>query len=96
MAVATPEPRPVRVGESSGARERLVPRAPEIDARAPYRRFPNDQRVEFGDNPARVGTPRHRRYESYKSATTIGGARRLGATSQDISQDIQSGALKLL
>ena len=56
----------------------------------------NDQRVEYGDDPARVGTPRYRRYENYKGATTIGAARRLGATSQDISLDIQAGALRRL
>ena len=71
-------------------------RAIEIDARAPYRKFPNEQRVVYGANPARVNTPRYRRYENYSDASTIGGARRLGATSQDISQDIQAGALRLL
>ena len=64
--------------------------------RALYRRFPNDRKVEYGDNPARVATPSYRRYENYKGATTIGAARRLGATSQDISLDIQAGALRLL
>ena len=80
---------------SSGPVERQ-PRALEVDPRAPYRRFPNDQRVRFGDNPARPGGARWRRYEKYREATTIGGVRRLGGTSQDISLDIQSGALKLL
>ena len=32
----------------------------------------------------------------YKAATDIGGARRLGATSQDISMDVAAGALVLL
>ena len=91
--------RPVQVSMGGGAssstdpapRERQ-PRTIEIDPRAPYRRFPNEQRVEYGANPARVNTPRHRRFEAYKVATTIGAARRLGAT----SQDIQAGALRLL
>jgi hypothetical protein len=52
--------------------------------------------VEYGANPARVNTPRHRRYENYKEATTIGAARRLGSTNQDISLDIQVWALRLL
>jgi hypothetical protein len=96
-AEPVPVARPVQVGgaSSSGPAERQ-PRAPEIDPRAPYRKFPNDQKVEYGDNPARATTPRHRRYEKYRMATTIGQARRLGATSQDISLDIQNGALKLL
>ena len=96
-----PEPRasrPVQVGgasSSSGPAERQ-PRALEIDPRAPYRRFPNEQRVRFEDNPGRPGGPRWARFEKYKMATTIGGARRLGATSQDISMDVAAGALVLL
>ena len=92
------EARPVQVGGASSSndpRERPE-RTLKIDRRAPYRRFPNEQRVEYGANPARVNTPRYRRFENYKEATTIGGARRLGATSQDISSDIQAGALRLL
>ena len=98
-----PEPRPiiarpVQVGgaSSSGEPAERQPRTIEVDPRAPYRRFPTEQKVEYGENPARVGTPRYRRYENYKAATDIGGARRLGATSQDISMDIKVGALKLL
>ena len=92
--------RPAQVGGASSssdpAPKERQPRAIEIDPRAPYRRFPNDQKVANGANPARANTPRYRRYESYKGATTIGGARRLGATSQDISLDIQAGLLRLL
>ena len=102
-AAPEPRPRPVQVGGSSSSlqggasppRERAE-RALEIDTRAPYRRFPNDQRVRFGDNPARPGGARWRRYEKYKEATTIGGVRRLGGTSQDISLDVAAGALVLL
>ena len=54
------------------------------------------KKVEYGENPARANTPRHRRYEKHRVATTIGAARRLGATSQDISMDVAVGALKLL
>ena len=103
LPAAAPEPRPAQVGgasssSSSGPAESGVrqPRALEVDARAPYRKFPNEQRVRFEDNPGRPGGPRWVRFEKYKVATTIGGARRLGATSQDISLDIQSGALVLL
>ena len=87
--------RPVQVGgaSSSGGPEQRAERAVKVDAGAPYRKFPNEQRVVYGANPAGVNTPRHRRYESYSDASTIGGARRLGATSQDISLDIQAGTL---
>ena len=50
--------------------------------------------IDFGPNPARKGTPRFARFEKYKEANTIGGARRLGATSQDISLDIASAAMR--
>ena len=81
---------------SSGPAGERQPRALEMDPRAPYRRFPNDQRVRFGDNPGRPGGPRWVRFEKYKEASTIGGARRLGATSQDLSMDVAAGALVLL
>jgi hypothetical protein len=66
-AAPEPRPRPVQVGGSSSSlqggaappRERAE-RALEIDTRAPYRRFPNDQRVRVGDNPARPGGARWR------------------------------------
>ncbi len=103
LPAAPPEPRPARPMQVGGAssssappREERQPRALEVDPRAPYRRFPNDQRVRYGANPARAGTPRHMRYEAYKVATTVGGARMLGASSQDISMDVAAGALVLL
>ena len=97
-------PRPVQVGGAStssaappsSGRERAE-RALELDPRAPYRRFPNEQKVRYKEaNPARAGTMRHARYEAYKTATTIGEARRLKATSLDISLDVQRGSLTLL
>lgn len=89
-------PRPVQEGAASSSTDR-APRAIEVDPRAPYRRFPNDTRVEYSsENPARVDTPRNRRYRTYSVANTIGMARRLGASSQDISLDLQAGALRLL
>ena len=104
LPTAAPKPRPARpvqivgASSSSGPAESGVrqPRALEVDPRAPYRRFQNDQRVRYGANPARAGTLRHMRYEAYKVATTVGGARRLGATSQDISMDVAAGAMELL
>jgi len=102
LPAAAPEPRPARpvqvggASSSSGPAGERQPRALEMDPRAPYRRFPNDQRVRFGDNPGRPGGPRWVRFEKYKEASTIGGARRLGATSQDLSMDVAAGALVLL
>ena len=90
----------MQVGGASGSaapplRERAE-RGLEEDPRAPYRKFPNAQRARYGANPAKPGAPRHARYEAYKVATTLGEARRLGATSQDIILDVTTGALTLL
>ena len=87
--------RPVQEGGAGSSTDR-APRALEVDPRAPYRRFPNETRVEYKANPSRLGSVRYRRYELYKSAKTIGEARALGATSQDISMDVEKGALILL
>ncbi len=103
LPAAPPPPqaaRSVQVGGASGSaapppRERAE-RGLDEDPRAPYRKFPNAQRARYGANPARAGTPRHARYAAYMRATTIGEARRLGATSQDISLDVLAGALTLL
>ena len=98
-----PEPRPVvarpaQVGGASSSDDRLprAPRAPEVQPRAAYMRFPNEQRVEFRANPARENGARWRRYEKYKTASRIGQARRLGATPQDLKLDLNAGALVLL
>ena len=95
-----PAARPVQVGgasSSGGVPAPRTPRAPEMDPRAQYRRFPNELQVEYKDeNPAREGSERFNRYERYKRATTIGQARRLGATSQDISLDLEKGAVRIV
>lgn len=93
---AAPPPAPVGGSSSSGPAGGRQPRAIEVDPRGPYRRFPNEQMVRFGENPGRPGGPRFNRFEKYKVSTTIGGARRLGATSQDLSMDVAAGALVLL
>ena len=95
MKADPPAPRPAQEASSS-SRDR-APRAIEIDPRAAYRRFPNETRVAYQDkNPARPNGERYKRYENYKKATTIGQARSLGATSQDISLDLSTAALRLL
>lgn len=96
IKVTKTPPREAAASSSSSAPVPIprTPREPyQIDT--PYRRFPNQTKTEYGPNPARQNTPRHRRYQKYSVATTIGEARRLGATSQDISLDIASGALKI-
>ena len=95
------QPRPMQVGGSSSSSAVPAPATPRTprepySIETPYRRFPNELRIEFGPNPARRGTPRFGRYEKYKEATTIGGVRRLGATPQDISSDLAAGAMRIL
>ncbi len=90
-------PTPVQVGGASASDAPTegsdrTPSAPELDPTEQYRRFPNE-RVRYGDNTARPGTPKYARFEKYRVANTIGGARRLGATSQNIGTDIANGAL---
>ena len=92
-----PEPSSAQASSSTtpaATRQRLLPRMPEIEPRQPYRRFPNEAEIQFvGENPARLGTPRHARLEQYKSAKTIGEYQQLGGTSGDISADIKPGVL---
>ena len=88
---AQQQPRPT---QSSTDR---APRTIEVDPRAAYRRLPHGPAVVFKDkHPARPNGERYKRYEKYKKATTIGQARSLGATSQDISLDLGAGAVRLL
>ena len=91
-------PRPVvQVGGASGSSGPRAERAIEVDRRAPYRKFPNDQRLRYkADNPKRAGTAAYRRYEAYKPATDAGMARRLGATPMDFKIDTEKGYITLL
>ena len=91
------EPREPREPTAAANSTERAPRAIEVDPRAEYRRFPNEIRVEYQEqNPARRNSERFRRYENYKRAKTIGEARSLGATSQDISQDLYVAAVKFV
>ena len=47
------------------------------------------------DNPYRGGSAARARYELYKAATTVGEARRLGATPQDIKGGIEKAYAQL-
>ena len=88
----SPEP---RVEEPSGSRDVPSFRMPVVD-RQPFRFIPNNQIVDFAaENPARPGTERHRRYERYSSASSMGEARRLGMLPMDVRADLRAGALRL-
>ena len=98
LPAAAPEPRVGGSSSSSAVPAPATPRTPRqpYQIETPYRRFPNELRVEYGPNPARRGTPRFGRYEKYRTATTVGAARRLGATPQDVSLDLAAGAMRIL
>ena len=80
LPAAAPEPRPTRpvqvggASSSSGPAGGRQPRAIEVDPRAPYRRFPNEQKVRFEDNPGRPGGPRFVRFEKTKWPLLLGGS----------------------
>ena len=94
MKADPPAPRPPAQEASSSNR---APRAAEVDPRAQYRRFPNEMRVAYSaNNPARIDSERYKSYDNYKTATTIGEARVLGATSQDITLDLSAGAVRII
>ena len=94
-----PAPRPVEVGGSSSStappQERAA-RAIETNARIVL--YPHYLKVKFSqENPAqKIGSQRYLRYERYKKARTMGEARDLGLTTQDINLDLAAGALVFL
>ena len=97
MRVMKADPPPPREPTPARGSTDRAPRAIEAEPRAPYRRFPDEMRVAYSAiNPARKRSQRFGRYEKYKVATTIKQARALGATSQDISADIDTGAVRIL
>jgi len=54
-------------------------------------------RISFRqDNPKQQNSKARQRYEIYKSARTIRGARQKGATRQDILNDYEKGFLKIV
>ena len=57
--------------------------------RQPLRPEPRSTRIEFDSiNPYGGSSSRGVRYETYKSATTVGEARSLGAQERDLEEDI--------
>eukprot|EP00972_Heterocapsa_arctica_P003016 445620-Heterocapsa_arctica.AAC.1 len=78
--------------------------APGPAARAPAARRPAAANVDFNDktliefeqeNPKRAGTRARAEYEAYKLATTVGEARRLGASKGHVRYDVVRGFAKL-
>jgi hypothetical protein len=96
-AAPRPPPRPAQVGGASSSTDRPARTRVEFEPRAPYKRWQDDWITEYSDeNPSkRQAGPKRERYEKYKRSTTIGEARRLGATSQDFAKDEASGALNI-
>jgi hypothetical protein len=71
---------------------RVVPLAP----RAQRRDLPNTQAIMFqADNPKRGGSAAYTRWAVYRSATSLGEARRLGMTPQDLREAIRQGHAQL-
>ena len=70
--------------------------AVDIMPRMPRRGLPASTPLLWTpDNPHRPGSAVHARYERYRSATTVGEARRLGATPQDLKGDLEKGHARL-
>ena len=100
-AAAPLNPRPAQASSSSSAATpELAERAPrtriELEPRAPYKKWQNSWLTEYQDeNPSKRQGPKRARYDRCKVATTIGEARRLGASSQDFAKDEQTGVLSI-
>ena len=78
---------PVQLEPASSSNEPRFRRSPNL--------FPSEMKVRFNNNYARPGTQRFDRFEIYKSARTIGEARRLGALTHDIMAALAAGAMTI-
>ncbi len=84
--------RPASAGGSQGRPAGSVDLAP----RAPRRGLPAATPITFQpDNPHRGGTAAYARYDLYKGAQSVGEARELGATPQDLKADLAKGYARL-
>ncbi len=84
--------RPTSAGGSQGRPAGSVDLAP----RAPRRGLPAATPITFQpDNPHRGGTAAYARYDLYKGAQSVGAARELGATSQDLKGDLEKEYARL-
>ena len=83
------------VGASTAARGRPEG-AIDLAPRVPRRGLPGATAVTFQpDNPFRGGTDRYVRYEAFRTATTVGQARSLGATPGDLKESLDRGFARL-
>ena len=88
-------PAPASAAASSGQRGRPTG-AVDLAPRMPRRVMAATQELLWQpDNPYRVGSASHARYELYKGAETVGEARRRGATPQDIKAGIERAYAQL-
>ena len=86
-----PEPirSPVQLEPASSSNERTprFRRSPNL--------FPSELKIRFSSNPARPGAQRFGRVGIYKSANTIGEARRLGALTHGSMSALAVGAMTI-
>ena len=89
--------RPPSAAASSSAGQRGRPAGSvDIAPRVPRRVMAANQELLWQpDNPYRIGTASYARYEAYKASETVGEARRLGATPQDIKAGIERAYAQL-
>ena len=82
-------------GAASGQRGRPEGSV-DIAPRMPRRVMAATQELLWSpENPYRAGSASHARYELYKGAETVGEARRLGATPQDLRAGIERAYAQL-
>ena len=95
LTVRKPPSAPSAAAGSAGQRGRPAG-AVDIAPRVPRRVMAATQELLWSpDNPYRAGSASHARYELYKGAETVGEARRLGATPQDIKAGIERAYAQL-
>ena len=76
--------------------QRPTERAVQLAPRAQRRDLPGSQEILFqAGNPKRGGSASFTRWALYRSATTVGEARRLGMTPQDLRDAIRPGHAQL-
>jgi hypothetical protein len=78
------------------AGQRPAARAVQLAPRQQRRDLPGTQEIMFqADNPKRGGSAAYTRWALYRSATTVGQARSLGMTPQDMREALRQGHAQL-
>ena len=94
MTVRRPQAR--GAAASSGASRGRPAGAVDVALRVPRRGLPAATPILFQpDNPHRGGTAAYTRYDLYKNAQSVGAARTLSATPQDLKGDLEKGFAQL-